>query len=229
MESGIDFEKIESNEHNIYVLVGNQVDIDGGKKQAKVITLIHPVPFFPDVLQLQAELSKDRRGVLIKVPSVPSALYKHPEDVLEVMGAAEGATGACNSTKQTYKTESTRIASSERDQFKIISVAFSDSIKCNNRAFNEGTEGDCELKTYYGTMTATHPQFKKGGKLLQFPFSFGFWRMVVDGTAKQAEIKTPKDQSQLVDQLIGGVSHLNLSLGTSPALLPHSLYLGTFL
>lgn len=221
VKSGIDFEKIESNEHNIYVLVGYQVDIDGAKKQAKVITLILPVFFFPDVLELEAELWTDRRGVFIKVPSVPSALYKHPENVLAVMAGAEGATGVCKSTKQTYKTESTRIASSQRDQFKIISVAFPDGVKCNNREFNEGAEGDCDLKTHFGTMTATHPLFKKGKKLLQFPFSFGFWRIIVDGTAKQAEIKTPKDRSQLINQLIGGVSHLNLSSGTSLTVMFH--------
>lgn len=212
MNSSIDFHRIESNEHNIYVLIGSQVDIKGGKYQAEVVTLIVPVFFFPDVLELEAELWPNRCGLYVKVPSLPSPLYNQPGQVLEAMASAhDDPTPVCHSTMKTYKTESTRIASSQRDQFKIISVAFAKGTKCNNREFNEDAEGDCKLATRFATMTGTHPAFRQGRKLLQFPFSFGFWRMVVDGTSKQAELKAPPNRNGIISKLIRGVDHLNLS------------------
>ena len=73
LKSDIDFDKIESNEHGLFVPTGRQVNIDGARK---VITVIFPVHFFPDVLDLQAELWPDRRGMYVKVPSVLSALSR---------------------------------------------------------------------------------------------------------------------------------------------------------
>jgi len=211
IETNIDIDRIESCEHDIYVISGTRVDIKNGKFQAKVITIIKPVHFFPEVLDLEAELWSNRAGVFIKAPSVPSVLYNSPEKVVKAMaGAYDVLTEPCKATLKVYKTEATRIKTDDRNKFKIISVAFPKGVTCNNREFNPEAEGDCELVAHYATLTGTHPSFKEGRKLLEFPFSFGFWRIVFDGSMKQAEVTGTPSKQNSVAKLMEGVKHLNL-------------------
>jgi len=209
LKSDIDFYKIESNGYGIYVLYGKQVDIKGGKKQAEVITILRAVSFFPDVLEVEAELWPDGGGLYLKDPSMPSPLWKFPLKVLDGMATALN-TSICKSTLQTYKTEATRIATDDEAKFNIISVAFPKGITCNNSHFNDDADGNKLVKRII-TFTATHPAFTKDGALLEFPFSLAFWRFIVDGSERLAEVPVAPDYSSQVAKMIDGVGSLYLS------------------
>jgi len=218
VSSDIDFTRIESNEHGVHVLEGHQVDIKNGKKQARVVTLVHPVSFFPDVLDIEAELFPDGSGFFLKVPSLPSPLWKFPDKLLNGMAAAHDESGGspgrkktpiCKSTKQSHKTEATRIATSEADKSKVIAVGFPKETTCNNSQFNDDAEGQMLVKRIV-TFTATHPAFQKDGVCLEFPFSCAFWRIVVNGSEKLAEPPAAPDYSAQVAKMINGVGSLHL-------------------
>jgi len=218
VDTSIDFNRMDSNEYGVYVLYGNQVDIKQGKKQAQVVTLLRPVYFFPDVLELEAELKPGGGGLLLKEPAAPSPLWKFAPKVIEGMAAAYDEPGSrktpiCKSTNQTLKTESTRIATS--DQSKIISISFPKGITCNNSQFNEDADGNKLVKRII-TFTATHPAFEKDGVPLEFPFSVAFWRFVVDGSERLAEVPVAQDYSSLVNRMIDGVGSLYLSDNRMP-------------
>ena len=145
-------------------------------------------PIFLHVLEPQAELWRTRGGLCVKVPSLPSPLFKQPDSVLKAMASAnDSPTPICNfSTMKTNEAKSIRIASSQRDQFKIISVAFLKGLKCNYREFNEVAEGDCKLVTWYATMTATHPLISSRPKALAVPFLF--WSALTPNTVNHPRL-----------------------------------------
>ena len=185
-----------------------------GKKQAEVITILKTVPFFPDVLDLEAELWPDGAGVNVKEPVMPSPLWRFPLKVMDGMAGAydqEGLddTPICKSTMQTYKTEATRIATLQT-KTRTISVRFPKGVTCNNNHFNDNCDGGKLMKRLI-TFTATHPSFQQDGTLLEFPFSMAFWRFVVDGSERRAEVPSAPDFSSQVAKMINGVGSLYLS------------------
>jgi len=193
--------------------MGQQVEIKDGLCHCQALTLIAPVHFCPDVLSLRAELWPDRDGVFLKCPSAPSPLFNHPQRILEGMAeACDEHMPVCASTMKSCQTESARLFASNSDQHKIISIAFPKGVTCNNRAFNPTVEGDHALEVHHGSLTASHPHFKDAaGTPLEFPFAFGFWRLVVDGSIVQAKVKQTADLSADVQRLIGRVDHLQLA------------------
>jgi len=215
VDSSIVFDKIESNNHGVFVLEGHRADIKEGKKQATVVCFLYPVAFFPDALKLGAKFRADRGGVNIKVPSMPTPLYNQHAKVLQAMACAFDPvdcpealkTPICLSTEKTYKTEATRIASSERNKFKIIQLNFPKGVTCNNRDFNnDASEGDQTLVTRIASMTATDPAFKDShGNLLEFPFSFGFWKCVQDGTEQQAVTPPKSDKTGAITKMMSAL------------------------
>ena len=185
-----------------------------GKKQAEVITILKTVPFFPDVLDLEAELWPDGAGVNVKEPSMPSPLWRFPSKVMDGMAGAydqEGLneTPICKSTMQTYKTEATRIAT-HPTKTRTISIRFPSGVTCNNNHFNDECDGGKLMKRIV-TFTATHPSFQQDGTLLEFPFSMAFWRFVVDGSERLARVPDAPDFSLQVKKMINGVGSLYLS------------------
>ena len=216
MQSEVKFTQFESNGHGVFVLTGKQVAIKEGKKQGTAACLIFPVSFFPDALKLEGMFWPGRDGIFIKKPSMPTPFYSHYESVLYAMAVAVDPKNpcVCEQTKLTYETEATRIASSDKYKYDILSVGFVDGVTCNNREFNEGVEGDHQLVTRVATMYATDPAFKDAsGKSIPFPMSFAWWRFIVDGSEQLAQTPQKKNQEAEVRKMMHA---LNLSGSGTP-------------
>jgi len=205
----IDFEVMESNAQGVLALMAYQKAIDGGKKDAHVITLIMAVPFFPDAMKIQAKLCVDFAGVDFYVPTMASPFFNQISRVLGAMAKAvvedEEDAVTCAETEKTYRTEATRIQMSKKSQVQKISIRFPDGVTCNKNHFNEGAEGKYGVTMNIASMMGTDPQFTdKNGRPVQWPLSFAFCRLVVDGTEKDAKV-SKKDPTATISKMMSGV------------------------
>jgi hypothetical protein len=154
---------------------GTEITI--GKEVINAVTIIRPLEDAEDFRKgrIKAQLLPDRSGIMFSLPSVLAYLLD-PTDI-KPLYALDG-NGVCAATRRTHEIVTTDLQVDDEHRLRRIIARFPTGITCSNRHFNNGEDGNHNLKTHFHMYK--NDQVLKGGKKVAYPKAHIRWKLVVE-------------------------------------------------